>query len=307
MKSAILKLLRESTGAVSGTRLCSVLGISRVAVWKHIQKLQELGYEIEAGPRGYRLLGAPDALYPWEFPGREDRVVYYPEVPSTMDIAKRLARGGCPDFTAVVAGRQTAGRGRLRRVWRSNIGGLYFTLVLRPHLPVPLCGRVNFLASLTLARVLGEGYGIEAGLKWPNDILVSGRKLCGLLSEMEAEGEAVTFVNIGIGINVNNDPRGVEPAAVSLRSILGRTVSRRDLLAGFLEAFESALGSPDWDAVIPQWKRCSVTLGRQVRIVTTREETRGMAEDVDENGALILRLSDGSVRTVIYGDCFIQN
>jgi BirA family biotin operon repressor/biotin-[acetyl-CoA-carboxylase] ligase len=223
-----------------------------------------------------------------------------------MDIAKEMARGGCPHFTTVVAGRQTAGRGRLRREWRSEDGGLYFTLVLRPRIPVVLSGRVNFLASLTLARLLREGYGVEAGLKWPNDVLVSGRKLCGLLSEMEAEAEAVTFVNIGMGINVNNDAEGAAPAAASLKSLLGRAVPRRDLLAGFLDAFEAALGSPDWDAVIPQWKSYSVTLGQPVRIVTAREEAEGVAEDLDENGALLLRQADGAVRTIIYGDCFIQ-
>jgi len=191
MKSRILALLRESDGVVSGSAICARLGTSRVAVWKHIQKLQEMGYGIESGPKGYRLNSSPDSLQPWEFPGREDRVVFLPEAASTMDVAKELARKGCPAFTVVVAGRQTQGRGRLRRVWDSGEGGLYFRVVLRPSLPVLWSPRVNFLAALTLADVLRDGYGVDAGLKWPNDILVEGRKLSGLLAEMGSEGAQV--------------------------------------------------------------------------------------------------------------------
>jgi BirA family biotin operon repressor/biotin-[acetyl-CoA-carboxylase] ligase len=262
-----------------------------VAVWKHIQKLQELGYDIESGARGYRLRSSPDSLHPWEFPGREDRMVYLQEAPSTMDLAKELARKGCPAFTTVVAGRQAHGRGRLRRVWSSEEGGLYFTVVLRPRIPVLWSARVNFLASFTLASILRQGYGVDAGLKWPNDILVGGRKL---------------FINIGIGLNVNNDPPKVQPPAVSLKALLGREVARRELLSRFLDALEQGLAAEPWDRVIGEWKTGSVTLNRPVRIVTTKEETRGIAVDVDENGALLLRQDDGTIATVLYGDCFLQ-
>jgi len=306
MKANILKLLRESGDVVSGNALCAELGGSRVAVWKHIQKLQELGYDIESGARGYRLRSSPDSLHPWEFPGREDRMVYLQEAPSTMDLAKELARKGCPAFTTVVAGRQAQGRGRLRRVWSSEEGGLYFTVVLRPRIPVLWSARVNFLASFTLASILRQGYGVDAGLKWPNDILVGGRKLCGLLSEMESEGEQVNFINIGIGLNVNNDPPKVQPPAVSLKALLGREVPRRELLSRFLDALEQGIAAESWDRVVGDWKTCSVTLNRPVRIVTTKEETSGVAVDVDENGALLLRQSDGTMATILYGDCFLQ-
>jgi BirA family biotin operon repressor/biotin-[acetyl-CoA-carboxylase] ligase len=171
---------------------------------------------------------------------------------------------------------------------------------------VLISSRVNFLASMTLARLLRDGYGVAAGVKWPNDILVQGRKLCGLLSEMEAEGERVAFINIGIGLNVNNDTAGVEPPATSLKALLGREVSRREFLARFLDEFEAGIAAGAWDAVIPAWKAYSVTLNKPVRIVTLKEELRGIAVDVDENGALILRESDGSLKHIIYGDCFLQ-
>jgi BirA family biotin operon repressor/biotin-[acetyl-CoA-carboxylase] ligase len=306
MKGKILKELRSRKDIVSGEYLSSTLGISRVSAWKHIHKLQELGYSILSASNGYQLIGSPDIPFPWEFPGRESSIHYFSELSSTMDMAKDLTRKNCPDFTVVIAGRQTKGRGRLNRQWLSADGGLYFTLVLRPDIPLPMSSRVNFLASLTLARVLRDMYQIEAAVKWPNDILVDDRKLSGMLSELEAEADRVFFINIGMGINVNNDPTGVEPGAISLKNMLGREISRVRLLARFLDEFEERLKNAEFENVISEWKQYTVTLQRQVRIVTQREVTEGLAVDVDENGALIVKLADGSFKKIIYGDCFHQ-
>ncbi|MFC1881449.1 biotin--[acetyl-CoA-carboxylase] ligase [Thermodesulfobacteriota bacterium] len=306
MKGKILKELRSRKDIVSGEYLSSTLGISRVSVWKHIHKLQEFGYNILSASNGYQLIGSPDILFPWEFPGRESSIHYFSELSSTMDMAKDLARKNCPDFTVVIAGRQTAGRGRLNRQWLSDDGGLYFTLVLRPDIPLPMSSRVNFLASLTLARVLRDLFQIEAAVKWPNDILVDDRKLSGMLSELEAEADRVFFINIGMGINVNNDPTGVEPGAISLKNMLGREISRVRLLSRFFDEFEERLKNAEFENIISEWKQYTVTLQRQVRIVTQREVTEGLAVDVDENGALIVRLADGSIKKIIYGDCFHQ-
>ena len=306
MKGKILKELRSRKDVVSGEYLSSALGISRVSVWKHIHKLQELGYSILSTSNGYQLIGSPDILFPWEFSGRESSIHYFSELSSTMDMAKDLARKNCPDFTVVITGRQTAGRGRLNRQWLSDDGGLYFTLVLRPDIPLPMSSRVNFLASLTLARVLRDMYQIEAAVKWPNDILVDDRKLSGMLSELEAEADRVFFINIGMGINVNNDPTGVEPGAISLKNMMGREISRVRLLSRFLDEFEDRLKNAEFENVISEWKQYTVTLQRQVRIVTQREVTEGLAVDVDENGALVVRLADGSIKKITYGDCFHQ-
>ena len=306
MKGKILTELRSRKDIVSGEYLSSILGISRVSVWKHIHKLQELGYNILSTSNGYQLIDSPDVLYSWEFPDREARTHYFSELSSTMDTAKELARKNCPDFTVVIAGRQTSGRGRLNRQWVSDDGGLYFTMVLRPNIPVALSSRMNFLASLTMAGVLREMYQIEAAVKWPNDILVKERKLSGMLSELEAEADRVFFINIGMGINVNNDPTGVEPGAISLKNILGREISRIRLLSRFLDEFEDRLKNVDFENVISEWKKYSVTLQRQVRIVTRREVSEGLAVDVDENGALVIELADGTQKTIIYGDCFHQ-
>jgi BirA family biotin operon repressor/biotin-[acetyl-CoA-carboxylase] ligase len=221
-----------------------------------------------------------------------------------MDIAGDLARQGCPHFTVVIAERQTAGRGRLKRHWLSEQGGLYFTLVIRPQLPINQGYKLNFAASLCLARMLKRMFAVNAQVKWPNDILINEKKITGMLSEMELNDDRISFVNIGIGINVNNDPTSEEPKASSLKNILGRAVSRKELLAEFLDAYEDYLHQDNFDNVISDWKRYTLTLGRQVKIVTTREVSEGCAEDVDDEGALILRLADGSLKKVVYGDCF---
>jgi BirA family biotin operon repressor/biotin-[acetyl-CoA-carboxylase] ligase len=222
-----------------------------------------------------------------------------------MDIARDLARKNCSDLTVVIAGRQANGRGRLNRRWLSDPGGLYFTMVLRPQIPVQLSFQVNFLASLTLARVIREMFQIEAMVKWPNDLLVGEKKICGMLSELEAEADQVFFINIGMGINVNNDPSGAEPAATSLKKITGRKISKKDLLARFLEAFSIRLQIANFETVISEWKKYTLTLGRQVRIVTRRGESEGLAVDIDENGALVLELADGTLKKIVYGDCFL--
>jgi len=304
MKGRILNILRSEKDVVSGEMLSNRLGISRVSVWKHIKKLQEVGYNIEATPKGYLFISTPDALYPWEFEGKKYNIHYFDEVDSTMDIARNLARKQCPHFTVVIAGRQKKGRGRLKRNWLSSEGGLYFTIVVRPKIPPVLSLRVNFAASMILAQTLRNMFNINAMVKWPNDVLVDGKKISGILSEMEAEIDRVSFISIGIGINVNNDPTPYEPMATSLKKILGKEIPRIEVLKAFLHHFENELNDADFENVISEWKRYTETLNRHVRIVTTHEVSEGLAMDVDDNGALILKLADGSMKKIIYGDCF---
>jgi len=306
MKGQILSKLRAESAVVSGEALSKRLGVSRVSIWKHIQKLREFGYAIDSTPKGYQLARDPDTLFPWEFPNRESNVHYFEKVSSTMDVARDMARNDCAEFTVVIAGEQSKGRGRLKRVWLSAPGGLYFTIVLRPPIPPVFSARVSFAAAMVLARTLRRMFAIEAAVKWPNDILVNDRKIVGMLSEMEAEADRVTFVNIGLGINVNNDPTSQEPMASSLKKILGRKISRKKLLTEYLDELENYMSSATLESAISEWKRYTQTLNRRVRIVTAREVFEGLAVDVDENGALELQLDDGSMQKVIYGDCFHQ-
>jgi BirA family biotin operon repressor/biotin-[acetyl-CoA-carboxylase] ligase len=304
VKGPILRLLRKEPQHVPVDKIASKLRTSADSVWAHIHELEAAGYGLSITADTLRLDNSPDALFPWEFPGRESRIHYHQELSSTMDEAKALAFAGCPDFTTVLAERQTSGRGRLQRVWQSARGGLYFTLVLRPNFPPRLSFRVNFAASVVLAKVLQGMFDIDARVKWPNDILVGERKLSGMLSELETDGEAIAFVNLGIGINVNNDPEIVEPNAISMKELLGKPTSRQALLARFLDDFEDRLHHHPLDDIITEWKEYTLTLNRQVKIVTINGQFEGFARDVDESGALVLELADGSLKKVIYGDCF---
>lgn len=306
MKVEILKLLKAEEGVLSGERLSEQLGISRVAVWKHIKKLQQCGYSIASTPKGYELTESPDTPFPWEFPTYENRIHYFPELNSTMDVARELARKGADHFQVVIADRQIKGRGRLRRQWFSDFGGLYFTTILRPVLSPAMSFKVSFSASLALVRILRRLYRVDAKVKWPNDILVEDKKLSGMLSEMETEADLVSYINVGLGINVNNDPRNEEPSATSLKILLNRNISRIEILTHFFNEFENLLSNVESEDIIYHWKQYSGTLNRPVKIVTTSEQIEGVAIDVDEIGALVLKLSDGTVKRVIYGDCFYQ-
>mgnify|MGYP001289256542 CR=1 FL=1 len=303
MKGEILAQL-QAADVVSGESLSQLLGVSRVAVWKHIRQLQELGYEIEASSKGYRLRSAPDAPFPWVFGQRAAQVHYFPETSSTMDIAMEMARQGCPNFTIVVAERQTKGRGRLQRSWHSERGGLYFTMVLRPRMPLALAPLINLAASVDLAMTLDALYGIQARLKWPNDVLVEGRKLAGILSQMAAETDRIEYVNVGIGVNVHNDTSQVDPPAISTARLTSEPVSRAEILAHFWERFERRLATGRWSDVVAEWKSRSATLGLFVRVQTLYELYEGRAVDVENNGGLILEKADGTRMTIVYGDCF---
>jgi len=303
-KQQIIDTLIQAENVISGARLSERLGISRVAVWKHIQALVHSGIPIVASPKGYRLGSDPDSLQPWAFGPRQTQIHYHPETPSTMDNAALLARQGCPDFTIAVAQRQTRGRGRMQRDWLSADGGLYFSVIIRPDLPMLLAGLVNLAAAIDMADLLRSDYQIDAKLKWPNDILVNKHKICGILSQMEAEGDRVAYMNVGIGLNVNNTPETEEPVAVSMKALLGRSIPRRQVLAAFLDRFEKRMNTFDPHAVIDQWRACNVTIGQWVRVFVIKEMIEGTAVDVDDHGGLILRLADGTLKTAMVGDCF---
>jgi len=304
MKSHILKRLKEDSGIISGRQLSDELKISRVSIWKHIQKLQKMGYPIISTAKGYRLRHCPDLLYPWEFPDMESKIHYYDEVSSTMDVARDLARSGCPHFSVVVSEKQKNGRGRLKRPWLSSKGGLYFTVVLRPQIPPVLSPLLNFSAAVALVQTLNERFRLNAQVKWPNDILISERKIAGILSEMEAEGDLVNYVNIGIGINVNNDPAKKEPNATSLKKELSQSVSRQRLLSEFLKRFEEKSQAESLTGIITEWKPYAATLNRSVRVVTHNDIFEGIAVDVDDSGALIIKDEHNALKKIVCGDCF---
>jgi BirA family biotin operon repressor/biotin-[acetyl-CoA-carboxylase] ligase len=303
MNGRILDALRECGGYLSGETLSQRLGVSRVSVWKHIRGLRKDGYVVQSSPRGYRLISSPDLLFPYEFPDLEQRIHYFPEIGSTMDVARELARRGARAGTIVVAESQTGGRGRLSRQWLSPQGGIYFTLILRPKIAPAYAPRINLLAAIAVAATIRKLFGLEAELKWPNDVLIAGKKVCGILAEMDAELDVVNFVNVGIGINANNSATRFEKTATSLKEVLGREISRKGFLGALIteiERWQPLLMKAD---LLKEWKELSATLNKEVTVMSLGEELTGQAVDIDSTGALILKDRNGSLRTILAGDC----
>ena len=303
MKGQILRDLRDCDGYLSGKALSTRLGVSRVSVWKHIHSLKDNGYVIEASPKGYRLVSSPDLLLPCEFPDLEQRIHYFREIDSTMDAARDLAKRGAKDGTIVIAETQTQGRGRLSRKWLSPEGGIYFTVILRPRISPAYAPRINLMAAIAVATTIRKLSGLKAELKWPNDVLITGKKVCGILAEMDAEMDMINFVNVGIGINANSSVSGSQKGAVSLRDMLGREVCRRDLLSLLINEIERWQPRLMQEDLLKNWRELSATLDKEVRVMSLGEQVRGRAMDIDATGALILRGMDGSLRTVLVGDC----
>jgi BirA family biotin operon repressor/biotin-[acetyl-CoA-carboxylase] ligase len=302
-KRHILKALRECNSYLSGETLSKQLGTSRVSIWKHIRSLKEDGYIIEASPRGYKLVFSPDLLLPYEFPGLEQRIHYFPEISSTMDAARELAKKGAGEGTIVIAEAQNRGRGRLSREWLSPEGGIYLTLVLRPGISPAYAPRINLMASIAVAATIRKLVGLKAELKWPNDVLIEGRKVCGILAEMDAETDVVNFVNVGIGINANTSIPKFEKTVTSLKDALGREISRKEFLSALLMEIEQQQLLLMKADLIQEWKKLSVTLNKDVRIVAPGEVIIGRAIDIDTTGALIVKERDGSVKKAMAGDC----
>lgn len=297
----ILRALRASGDYVSGEALSAELGVSRVCIWKHIRNLLRHGYVIKPSSRGYHLVSAPDLLLPCEFPGWEQKICHFWEVDSTMRVAKGLAKRGAEEGTIVVAESQSRGRGRLGREWSSPVGGIYCTVILRPKVSPAYAPRISLMASVAVAQTIRRLFGLPAELKWPNDVLIGGKKVCGILAEMEAEMDEVDFVNLGIGINVNCSIS--QQRATSLRDELGTDVSRKEVLSAVLAEIQRQQGILTREDLLGEWKELSATLDREVTVVSLGEEIAGKAIDVDPSGALIVKCRDGSLRRVLAGDC----
>jgi BirA family biotin operon repressor/biotin-[acetyl-CoA-carboxylase] ligase len=203
----------------------------------------------------------------------------------------------------VIAEAQTRGRGRLSREWLSPQGGIYFTFLLRPRISPAYAPRINLMASVAVAAAIRELYGLKAVVKWPNDVLIEGKKVCGILAEMDAEMDVVNFVNVGIGINANASIPQFEKTATSLKDMLGRKISRKEFLSALLmkiERWQALLMEAD---LLEEWKKLSVTLNQDVKIVAPGEVIVGQAIDINTTGALIIKERNGSLKEVMAGDC----
>lgn len=312
----VLSFLAESGDEfVSGEAISDKLGLSRAAVWKHVNALRAQGYRIDALPaRGYRLVEIPDRLRELELRPLLNThelgtvLHWFEEVGSTNDVARQLAEEGAVHGEVVIAESQTAGRGRRGRPWVSPPRrNLYASIVLRPDLPPTRAPELTLVASVAMCQAIRQG-GVQASIKWPNDVLSRGKKLAGILTEMGSDMDQVQWIVLGLGVNVNvaseEFPPELREVATSLAIERGESVPRALFAAALLTALEEWLevhASEGFAPVREAWRAMSDTLGREVRVRIGDEEIVGMAEDIDDAGALLVRTGAG-LRRVLSGD-----
>jgi BirA family transcriptional regulator, biotin operon repressor / biotin---[acetyl-CoA-carboxylase] ligase len=317
----VLGLLAEARdGYLSGEVLSDKLGLAKALIFKQIDRLRAKGYQIDSLPRkGYRLVAVPDRvtgleLGPLLSTAELGRVVHaFEEVDSTNDVARKLAEDGAGNGELVVAESQRKGRGRRGRSWLSPPGSnLLFSLVLCPDLPPARASELTLAAAVALTEVL-RGAGFDARIKWPNDILVRGRKVAGILTELSADRERIHFAILGIGLNVNLQkgelPPEVAELATSLRIERGEPVPRVFLLAALLAALESWIETIQEEGFAPvraRWLELNVTVGKRVRVDAGKRPLEGQATDLDADGALLVRDDAGKVHRILAGDVEVE-
>ena len=322
-KSDILTLLRNSRDYVSGQQLCDQFGVSRTAVWKAINQLKEEGYRIEAvSHKGYRLLESPDVLSRSEVLSRlktkwaGQQLFYLEETGSTNIDAKRYAEEGEPHGTTVIAEKQNAGRGRRGKYWESPPGSaIYMTIMLKPDFAPDKASMLTLVMALSVAEAITEATGLQAGIKWPNDVVVNKKKVCGILTELNVGTDYIRHVVIGVGINVNNGapeefPEEIRETATSLRIEAGTPFSRAELLERVLERFEknyaTFVTTLDLRLLIEAYGRYLLNLNMEVNVLDPKGSYTGVARGISTTGELLVEKEDGEMKTVYAGEVSVR-
>jgi BirA family biotin operon repressor/biotin-[acetyl-CoA-carboxylase] ligase len=318
----ILSALRENPDGVSGAELAEQLKISRAAVWARIEELRQVGYDIEAGPHfGYRLVSSPDALHADDLLarlgktkviGRDIRV--FEQTTSTNDVIEKLARDGVKEGVVVFAESQTRGRGRLGRKWISpSHKGLWFSILLRPDLRPQETTQLTVASATALHRAIESEIGLKPEIKWPNDILICGKKVAGILTELSAELDKIRYVILGIGIDVNQDanefPAELKKIATSLKIEAGETISRAELATAILRELDkdySRICGGKFPEVADEWEENCSTIGKNVTVQIGGRKIRGCAESLDDDGTLLVRTEHGHLERIIGGDVTLE-
>jgi BirA family transcriptional regulator, biotin operon repressor / biotin---[acetyl-CoA-carboxylase] ligase len=323
LDAKILTALRSvGDGAVSGAELSQRLGVSRAAIWARIEDLRSLGYDIEASPhRGYRLTNAPDVLHADDLIsrlgktkviGRDIRV--FQATTSTNDVVEKLARDGVKEGVVVFAESQTRGRGRLGRKWMSPPkGGLWFSILLRPDLRPQEATRLTIASATALRRAIEMQTGLKPAIKWPNDLLLGGRKVAGILTELSAELDHIKYVVLGIGVDVNLSAGDLPPElrkmATSLKTELGKAILRPELAVTILRELDRDYAravSGQFTDLADEWEEHGTTLGHQVVIRMGERQVRGRAESLGEDGELLVRTVHGRLERIVGGDVTLE-
>lgn len=322
-KSDILALLRNSKDYVSGQQLCAQFGVSRTAVWKVINQLKEEGYQIEAVSRkGYRLLESPDVLSQSEITSRlttvwaGQKLYYFDETGSTNIDAKQFAEEGAPHGTTVVADMQTSGRGRRGRMWQSPAGSaVYMTIMLKPDFSPDKASMLTLVMALSVADAITETTRLLTGIKWPNDIVVNKKKVCGILTEMNAELDYIQHVVIGVGINANNGspeefPEEIRQTATSLKIESGVQISRAALIERVLFHFENNydtfVRTLDLSGLMQAYDEHLLNLNAEVKVLDPKGEYTGIARGINTTGELLVEKEDGEVIPVYAGEVSVR-
>ena len=314
MKAEILALLREQGSYVSGQELCERFGVSRTAVWKAINQLKKEGYQISAVQnKGYLLEQEEEIFGQNELESRMDTawaghpVSFYAQINSTNLQAKLDAEAGAGEGALVVADMQTAGRGRRGRTWNSPAGtNVYFTLLLKPAYPVDKVSAVTLVMALAVAEGIRETCGLDTGIKWPNDVVVNGHKVCGILTEMNTEVDYINYVVIGIGINVNQKefPEEIREIAGSLCLEAGKQIGRAALIAAIMEELERIYEifqkTEDLSELYEEYNQICVNCGRKIRVLEPGHEYTGVAEGINQDGELMVVRDDTGEKVSVY-------
>ena len=320
MKAEILALLRENDKFVSGQELCNRFGVSRTAVWKVINQLKKEGYRIEAVQnKGYHMVSSPDRLSKYELESRLStdwlgrECVYKETTGSTNADVRRMAEDGADNGLLVVADAQTAGKGRRGRQWESVKGtNLYFSILLKPDITPDKASMITLVAAYSVAKAIVKNTGLDAKIKWPNDIVVSRKKVCGILTEMSMEQDYIHHIVVGIGINVNEEEfqDKIKDMATSLKKEAGVIISRANLLSDILLQFEkdytAFLEAEDLKPFVDDYNKMLVNKGALVKVLDPKGEFSGIAGGINEEGMLIVFKENGQIEKVYAGEVSVR-
>lgn len=320
MKTEILKALRENKDYISGQQLCEQFGVSRTAVWKAIRKLEEEGYVIEAvRNKGYRLIDHPEkisqeelgSLMNTQWAGKS--VKYYEEIDSTNTAAKQLAEEGAVHGTLVVADKQNSGRGRRGRTWESPSGtGIWMSLILKPDINPANASMLTLVMALSVVKACREVTNLEGKIKWPNDLVLHKKKVCGILTEMSAQIDYINHIVVGVGINVNTDffPENISEMATSLKLEGNQSYNRAKLIVKVMECFETYydkfMETEDMSLLQDEYNSHLINLNQEVKVHQQDGAYYGISEGITSRGELIIQKKDGTKVEVYAGEVSVR-
>lgn len=323
MRQKILEMLMDNMGNfISGEDMSDKLGVTRAAIWKHMDTLRNDGYNIESVPRkGYRLVNIPDTIdghvIKWGLSTRVlgSEILSFSSLESTNMMAKEKATDGCREGTVIIADEQTAGKGRMGRGWVSPTGkGIWMSIILKPSINPAKAPLITSMAAVAVIRAIQSISGLHSTIKWPNDILIDGKKVCGILTEMQGDMDSIHYVVVGIGLNVNLDEKDLQrelrDKATSLKIELGNSVHRVEIVQAILTELESIylyyMETGDPSDIITSIRDNSATVGNRIRVIGVNTSIEGTAIDIGDDGALVVKLDDGQIKRVMSGDVSVR-